>query len=141
MVNVRVATLDPYYLLGILNSSLLQKYWLEKFYDQRRTFPKIKGTYLKQLPIHLPTPSNAESDRTVQKLISLVKMMIALHSELNACKSGQQKAALERQIRSSNEEIDSLVYQLYGLAAHEIALVAAVDDIETNSTESDGGPN
>lgn len=40
-------------LSGILNSALLRTYWLSRFYDQRRTFPKIKGTYLGELPIKL----------------------------------------------------------------------------------------
>src|SRR5690606_21461533 len=45
------------YLLGLLNSSLLQFYWLNKFGDKREQFPKIKGGYLKLLPIKYSTES------------------------------------------------------------------------------------
>ena len=38
-------------LLGIINSKLTGFYWLNKFADKRKTFPKIKGTYLKLIPL------------------------------------------------------------------------------------------
>lgn len=47
--------LDPYGVLGILNSKLIKFYWSQKFEDKRKTFPKIKGTYLELLPIVPPT--------------------------------------------------------------------------------------
>lgn len=50
MVNVHDSS-STHYILGVLNSYLLKFYWLKRFYDHRNTFPKIKGTYLKNLPI------------------------------------------------------------------------------------------
>ena len=50
MVNVRASGYDPRFVLGILNSKLLQAYWLDHFYDMRRTFPKIKGCLLYTSP-------------------------------------------------------------------------------------------
>ena len=46
MVKVHIPNLSPLYVLGILNSRLTKVIWLDRFYDQRKTFPKIKGTYL-----------------------------------------------------------------------------------------------
>jgi hypothetical protein len=40
-----------FHLQAIINSSIIKFYWTKKYYDQRQTFPKIKGTYLKELPI------------------------------------------------------------------------------------------
>ena len=51
MVTMKVEPIDPRFVLGILNSRLMRMYWTAKYYDQRSTFPKIKGTYLKELPI------------------------------------------------------------------------------------------
>mgnify|MGYP002825769122 CR=1 FL=1 len=39
------------YLLCILNSSLLKAYWISKYSDGKKLFPKIKGFQLKELPI------------------------------------------------------------------------------------------
>ncbi len=54
---------DRELLLAFLNSRLLRAFWIEPFYDQRRTFPKIKGTYLKHLPLP-PIDWEDESDAT-----------------------------------------------------------------------------
>jgi hypothetical protein len=70
MVNVREEACDPSLLLGILNSALLRVYWLSRFYDQRRTFPKIKGSYLGELPIKLPkTPAEGAVSKRIVKLV------------------------------------------------------------------------
>lgn len=39
------------YLLGLINSKVLQYYWIEKFSDSKETFPKIKKKPLESLPI------------------------------------------------------------------------------------------
>ena len=40
-----------YFLLSILNSSLIKAYWVSKYSDGKKLFPKIKGFQLKELPI------------------------------------------------------------------------------------------
>ncbi|MBS1764070.1 MAG: Eco57I restriction-modification methylase domain-containing protein [Bacteroidetes bacterium] len=46
------------FLLSQINSKLTQFYWLNKFADKRKDFPKIKGGYLELLPI---IKSNSEN--------------------------------------------------------------------------------
>jgi hypothetical protein len=41
------------YLLAILTSKLLKSYWLSKYSDGKKLFPKIKGFQLKELPIKI----------------------------------------------------------------------------------------
>ncbi|HVM62437.1 MAG TPA: TaqI-like C-terminal specificity domain-containing protein [Verrucomicrobiae bacterium] len=59
MVSPKRKGVDPHLLLGVLNSRLLRAYWGAHFYDQRRTFPKIKGTYLERLPISVDDSKRA----------------------------------------------------------------------------------
>jgi hypothetical protein len=49
--------------------------------------------------------------------------MLLLHKQLAAGKSAAQKSVLQRQIGATDEEIDRVVYDLYGLTAEEIAIV------------------
>lgn len=60
-----------YNLLAIINSSVVRYYWGKKFYDQRQTFPKIKGTYLKEIPV----PKNYDQVliSTIAKILSSTK--------------------------------------------------------------------
>jgi SAM-dependent methyltransferase len=75
MVNPRDESgVDAYYLLGVLNSTFLRAYWVERFWDQRRTFPKIKGTYLKLLPIPDPTRVVTAASRVAECARDLVDL-------------------------------------------------------------------
>jgi len=123
MVNVFEGGPDPVYLMGILNSRLLRCFWIENYYDRRRTFPKIKGTYLKKMPIHRLAPGDAHDIAKHDRMVSLVNSMIGLNKENAAAKSEAQRTVIQRQIDATDAEIDRLVYDLYGLTEEEIAIV------------------
>ena len=50
-------------------------------------------------------------------------VILALHKHLLAATSPARKTILQRQIDSTDSEIDRLVYGLYGLTPEEIALI------------------
>ena len=56
-------------------------------------------------------------------MVTLVDSMLALHKQLSAAKSEQEKAVIQRQINATDAQIDKLVYDLYSLTAEEIAIV------------------
>ena len=53
----------------------------------------------------------------------LVRVLRWLHKHLNLAKSDQEKRIITQEIESTDREIDSLVYGLYGLTADEVAVV------------------
>jgi hypothetical protein len=57
------------------------------------------------------------------RLVKLVEQMLALHPQLAAAKTPQERTALERQITATDAQIDRLVYDLYGLTDDEIKIV------------------
>jgi hypothetical protein len=59
---------DYPYLLAILNSNLIKKYFLSKFADGKQLFPKIKGFQIKSLPIITADTENQKfiSDKSMQ---------------------------------------------------------------------------
>lgn len=66
------------YLLAILCSSLLKRWWLSIFSDNKDLFPKIKGNQLKEIPIkNIPLPEQ-------QPFIEKADLMLSLNSELQA---------------------------------------------------------
>jgi len=125
MVNLRDVKPDPRYVLGILNSKLTHALWLDRFYDQRRTFPKIKGTYLKLLPIRRVDFSVPAEKAQHDRLVRLVEHLLSLHAQLVATRIPQDKTVLDRQIAATDTQIDRLVYDLYGLTEDEIKIVEA----------------
>ena len=94
--------MDPFGVLGIINSKLIKYYWKQKFEDKRKTFPKIKGTYLELLPIANPT----------SEISTIVKDIIYKKEK----RSTEDTTTLEK-------EIDKLVYKLYGLTEDEIKII------------------
>lgn len=99
---------DAFCLMGLINSKVIRYYWNIKFEDKRKTFPKIKGTYLEQIPI----PSTSNKD--------VADCALAIN---NAIESGDDsKELLDR--------LDYLVYKLYGLSFDEIQVI----DPETTLT-------
>lgn len=111
------------FLLGVLNSKLLRALWVGRFYDQRQTFPKIKGTYLKELPIALPDFSNPADKARHDKLVLLVDKLLGLMPKLRAATADAEKATLQNAVTATDQQIDTLVYELYELTPEEIALV------------------
>ena len=86
------AQVNSLFLLGVLNSKLLRALWIGRFYDQRQTFPKIKGTYLKELPIALPDLKKPADKSRHDRLVLLVDKMLGLMPDLRAAKSDSEKA-------------------------------------------------
>jgi predicted nucleic acid-binding Zn-ribbon protein len=56
-------------------------------------------------------------------MVSLVDQMLSLNKQLPSAKTDHEKTALQRQIDATDQQIDQLVYELYGLTEEEIKIV------------------
>ena len=56
-------------------------------------------------------------------MVTLVESMLLLNKQLTAANTDHEKTALRRQIDATDRQIDSLVYELYGLTDDEISIV------------------
>ena len=57
------------------------------------------------------------------QMINLVEQMLTLHKKLAQAKVPQTNTVLQRQIETTDRQIDQLVYELYGLTDEEIKIV------------------
>jgi hypothetical protein len=121
MVVVQDLRYDPLFLLGLLNASPLRAYWLDRFYDQRTTFPKIKGTYLKRLP--LPLPPDAELQQGVTEI---ARELIRLTGELEDAKTASERELLERGVAGQELALDVRIAGLYGLSKDQLKVIQGV---------------
>jgi hypothetical protein len=121
MVNVRDPNVDPYVLLAQLNSRISHAVWLDRFYDRRRTFPKIKGTYLKQLPVVSFDLTSSSQLSAYKRLRELAERALALRRQVTSSKRGVDEHHIQRQIGPVERTIDSVLYEVYGLTSDEIA--------------------
>jgi type II restriction/modification system DNA methylase subunit YeeA len=58
-------------------------------------------------------------------MISFVEQMLELHKKISKIKNPDEKTRIQRQIDSTDRQIDQLVYKLYDLTPEEIAIVEA----------------
>ncbi len=69
----------------------------------------------------IPLSSASKSQRT--RLVELVDHMLTLHRQLAKTRTGHEQTALRRQVETTDAQIDSLVYDLYGLTNEETRIV------------------
>lgn len=98
--------LNAKYLLAIMNSKLIRYYRVNKFWDKRKTFPKIKWSYLELLPI------KKLSKEEQQLFVELIDQILEKNKEIS-----------DSDTNDIQTRIDQMVYELYGLTPEEIAVV------------------
>ena len=113
------------YLLGMMNSRLLSWYFLHRSnIAQRDDFPKIVLKETRNLPIR-PIDFSKVSDKTIHgRIVTLVDRMLDANKKKHSGKlAPSQLDRLEREIAATDEEIDELVYRLYGITEEERKII------------------
>ena len=122
-ISLHNENLTPFYLLGLLNSSTLSFYLKSISTSFRGGYIALNCQYIEQLPIYPINFSNPTEKAQHDKMVTLVESMLELHKRLASAKTPQEKEMLSRQIELTDEAIDKLVYELYGLTEEEIRFV------------------
>ncbi|MDP2966509.1 MAG: Eco57I restriction-modification methylase domain-containing protein [Pelolinea sp.] len=114
------------YYLGILNSKILWFFIKTTGYTLRGGYFTFKTEYLRPFPIRTINFSNPEEKSQHDRIVLLAKRMLLLHKQHS--RTPQEKENLKREIDTTDQQIDQLVYQLYGLSKEEIGIVEDKSD-------------
>ena len=108
------------YILGLLNSKLLN--WLFKLSSSNT---QINALDLLQLPIHRIDFANPTEKKMHDDLVAQVDKMLGLNKRLAPIRNTpcNERDELLREINRTDNEIDNLVYDLYGLTGEERRIV------------------
>ena len=111
------------YLLAVLNSRL-SAFFLRVTADE---LPEKKKTpvweRIAALPIYTTDFDKPDDKARHDRMVTLVTGMLELHKHLSHARTDQERRLVTQEIESTDRQIDSLVYGLYGLTADEIAVV------------------
>lgn len=105
------------YFAGIVNSKLMSFIYSELFSGL-----KMSGGYFQfQAPQLRVLPITESSEDQRNKIVTLVKKMISFNNRLNAIgdKKTDEKAKIEEEIKRIDNEIDTIVYKIYGITEAE----------------------
>jgi len=114
---------DILYLLGVLNSTLISFYAISHSPVFSGGYYKFSAPYLAKLPVRRINFSDTADAARHDKMVALVERMLALNRSLAAATIPADKELYQRQIETTNRQIDALVYELYGLTEEEIKIV------------------
>lgn len=124
---------NPKFILGLLNSKLLNFYYLKKFTTKKEDiFPEIQTYLYEQLPI---PQINSTNRNLVDELVNLVDTILVIkscHTEASAEVSQNinnrdisLNAQYDKDTSELQSQIDNLVFKLYNLNEAEIKLIKA----------------
>ena len=105
--------IDDKYLLALLNSRLLEAYYKSISSTIRGGFLRFKKIYIEQLPVKITT----ESKRKL--FIDLIDKILAITRDEDYLQNQQKQT----KVKTLEQEIDQMVYQLYGLTDDEIKIM------------------
>ena len=112
------------WLLGVLNSRLLNYYYFSYLKSTKRVFSEIQARQMAQLPIRRRSGDSGQvADERDSALVDCVERMLAIGKQLHTAVLPQERELLAREWAAVDSRIDRLVYDLYGLTDDEIALV------------------
>jgi hypothetical protein len=109
-------------LLGILNSKL-GWFLISSYCTRIQNGYQLIFQYLGKIPIYTIDFDKPDDKARHDRLVTLVTEMLELHKHHSQAKTDQEKRLITQEIESTDRQIDSLVYGLYGLTADEIAVV------------------
>ena len=108
-------------LLAIINSALIS--WYHKINSpkgSRKTFPKVLIGDIRNFPF---PKTIDQSNNTIKNIQINVENIITAKKQLHQTKTESDKNYLERKCSQLDNQIDQLVYELYGLTEEEINIV------------------
>ncbi len=115
--------LSPLYVLGLVNSKLL-------FWNLRLISNKFRGgwitctkQYFGTLPVRTINLTDPTDRTRHDNIVELVEQILSLHKRLAETRTPHDKTIIQQQIAVTENQIDKMVYDLYGLTEEEIILV------------------
>jgi hypothetical protein len=112
-----------FYVLGVMNSRLLTWYYHILNPEVGEALAEVKKTNVARLPIRPINFFDPTDKACHDRMVEMVEQMLSLNKQLASAKTDHDKTILQRQIGSTDQQIDRLVYELYGLTEEEIKII------------------
>jgi hypothetical protein len=114
---------DLRYLAGLLNCKLIAWFFPNVSAPFRGGWMSANRQFLSQIPFRVIDFKKLADKSRHDKLVLLVDKLLGLMPKLRAATADSEKAVLQNAVTATDQQIDHLVYELYGLTPEEIALV------------------
>jgi hypothetical protein len=109
--------------VGLLNSKALDFYLKNVSTQLRGGFFRYFTQFIEQLPIRTINFSDSTEKARHDRMVELVERMLSLYKRLAEARAPHDKTIIQQQINQADQQVDRLVYELYGLTEEEIKMV------------------
>jgi len=120
---------DLRFILGIIASRIGGWYIQNKFGIYDTLYPWFTKEQLANFPIVQLDFKNPADKARHDKLVSLVERMLEARQQLSAALTDGDRDFYTNKCDTLDRQIDSLVYELYGLSSEEIKIVEGEKEI------------
>ncbi len=111
------------YILGLLNSSLVNWFYQTLNPERGEALAEVKKTNVARLPIYLVDKTIEKEKAIYDMVVKLVVQMLIINKQFPESQEPYIRSTIQRQIETTDRQIDKLVYELYGLTEEEIKIV------------------
>jgi type I restriction-modification system DNA methylase subunit len=118
-----IVVTDDLYLLALLNSKVVDFVMHSISSTKQGGYFEYKPMYLMHLPIRTIDFAKPDEEALHDKVVSLVKRMLDLHKKRAALPPCAERNKIEREIAVTDENIDDIVYELYGMTVEERQII------------------
>jgi type I restriction-modification system DNA methylase subunit len=118
---------DYKYILGILNSKMMDFAYTNINPEKGEALAEVKKQHVESLPICPIDFKKIAEVKKHDKMVTLVEAMLELQKKISGIKNPEEKTRIQRQIDSTDSQIDKLVYELYNLSEEEVKIVEGKD--------------
>ncbi len=107
------------YIIALLNSKLMNWYYVSKFTNKSTLTVNISKTFLEQIPIRIPSETQQKT------IIQMVERILSLNKKLSEIgrKTTSETKDLNDKINNLDKEINDEVYKLYGITKEEKEII------------------
>ena len=111
------------YVLGIINSRLMDFYYKQTSMKKGSVFPEVRIYSYNQLPIRAINFSEVSDVTLHNKLVNLVEQMLETKDRKHTARTDRDHKFYEDKCAMLERQINLLVYKIYDLSTEEISLI------------------
>ena len=113
------------YLLGVINSQLLNWYYQTLNPEIGEALAEVKRTNVARLPIRTLDLTKPDEKKQYDRMVQLVEAMLSTQQQLTTAANENDRAYYQSKAAGLDRQIDELTCDLYGLTAAERTLIQA----------------
>ena len=114
---------DISYLIGLLNSRLLEYIYKKTTVPKANRFYIYKTMFLKKIPIRMIDFEQSKDIKAHDQIVALTRELALQSALLVKAGTPHEKEANKRQLNALEDEVNHIVYQLYSLNDNEIGTI------------------